>query len=238
MSAQSKKTVSIIDTLHNRELGRDKSYKRNDSFIMVPGIEKRLGESFNDIATHIKALRSAIEAVKLADIQYALRMIFSKIMESYIPEQSCLSLERKQQREVFVALGGMHLLLRLFEKPFSEPDGRSMPASVVNRHSELWNECLMILREVSYSIPTLSEQLFGDKHIVFLFTLLVHRSVFENCVSLLEEILAVRIDTFSLALIPDLFVLIAKFSARQLGHFCRVLSLVLFEPVSTVFDGY
>ena len=48
--------------------------------------------------------------------------------------------------------------------------------------------------------------------------------------SLLEEILAVRIETFSLALVPDLYALIAKFTARQLAHFCRVLSLVLFEP--------
>jgi hypothetical protein len=92
--------------------------------------------------------------------------------------------------------------------------------------------------------------------VVFLFTMLSHRSVFENTVSLLEEVrgttcshippllpqaplppcllhvqvLAVRIDTFSLALVPDLYGLVSKFSARHLAHFCRVLSLVLFEP--------
>lgn len=62
------------------------------------------------------------------------------------------------------------------------------------------------------------------------FTYLRHQSLFDNTMNLLEEILASRTDTFSLALIPKLFSLIRGFSSRQLAHFCRVLSLVLFEP--------
>ena len=199
----------------------------------VPGIERRLDSSFNDISKCVRALSDAIDAVRWTDIQHAVRILFSKMLEVSPPDQSSsVSLGRKQEREVFVALGGMHLLLRLLGKPFCEPDARSMSSSAVNRHSELWNEVLVILREVCYSVPSLSEQLFGNTHIVFFFTMLMHRSIFENSISILEEILAVRIETFSLALVPDLFSLISKFGARHLAHFCRVLSLVLFEPVS------
>jgi Trpc4-associated protein len=199
---------------------------------MIPSVEKRLDSAFNDISRCVKALRIAIEAVKWIDIGHAVRILFSKVLEvSHHPEESSSTANRKrEEREGFIALGGMHLLLRLFEKPFSDPDARSMSSSVINKHTELWNEVLVLLREICYSVPSLSEHLFGNKHIIFLFTLLAHRSVFENSISLLEEILAVRIDTFSLALVPNIYALISKLSTRQLAHFCRVLSLVLFEP--------
>jgi hypothetical protein len=65
---------------------------------------------------------------------------------------------------------------------------------------------------------------------VFFFTMLQHQPLFDNTMNLLEEILATREDTFQLSLIPDFYGLIGKFSARHLAHFCRVLSLVVFEP--------
>ena len=226
------KICSIINTLNDREFGRGRGPALSTILTSVSGIERRIDGSFNDISRCVRTLRVAIEGVRWADIQHAVRVLFSKMLEISLPDQaSSVVLKRKQEREVFVALGGMHLLLKLFEKPFCEPDARIMSPSLVNRHSELWNEVLVILREVCYTIPSLSEQLFDNNHVVFLFTLLVHRSVFENSISMLEEILAVRIETFSLALVPDLFSLISKFGARHLAHFCRVLSLVLFEPV-------
>jgi hypothetical protein len=224
---------SIITVLHDRELGRRRSVTVNDNKILFPDIERRLDNTFNDISKCVRALSCAIDAVKWADIQHAVRILFSKMLEMSLTDQACsVNLKRKQEREVFVALGGMHLLLRLFQKPFCEPDARCMSAAFISKNSELWNEVLVILREVCYTIPTLSEQLFGNDYIIFFFSLLVHRSVFENSISILEEILAVRIETFSLALVPNLFSLISKFSVRHLAHFCRVLSLVLFEPVS------
>ena len=231
-SLENVRTCSIINTLNDRELGRGKGPAFSTGFMSIPGVERRIDCSFNDISKCVNTLRSAIETVNLADIQHSVRILFSKMLEISLPDQATsIILKRKQEREVFVALGGMHLLLKLFEKPFCEPDGRVMSPSLVNRLSELWNEVLVILREVCYTVPSLSEQLFGNSHVVFLFTLLVHRSVFENSISMLEEILAVRIETFSLALVPDLFSLISRFGARHLAHFCRVLSLVLFEPV-------
>ena len=54
--------------------------------------------------------------------------------------------------------------------------------------------------------------------------------MFDDTMNLLEEILASREETFSLLLIPNFFSLVDSFSSRQLAHFCRILSLVLFEP--------
>lgn len=230
---QGVRTSSVLKTLLNRELGSRRRPIATNHGLLVPSIERRLDSTFNDISKCVKALSNAIDSAVWTDIQHAIRMLFSKMLEMSPPDQvNSVNFKRKQEREVFVAIGGMHLLLRLFEKPFCEPDARSMSLSLVHSYSELWNEVLVILREVCYTIPTLSEQLFGNDHIIFFFTLLVHRSVFENSISMLEEILAVRIETFSLALVPKLFSLVSKFSARHLAHFCRVLSLVLFEPVS------
>jgi Trpc4-associated protein len=127
-------------------------------------------------------------------------------------------------------LGGIDLLLRLFNKPFSEPDARQMTPTIFQRRSELWNEVLVILREVAIAIPTISEKIFENSDIVFLFSLLHHQAMFDNTMNLLEEILASRDETFCLLLVPNFFSLVDSFSSRQLAHFCRVLSLVLFEP--------
>ena len=54
--------------------------------------------------------------------------------------------------------------------------------------------------------------------------------MFDDTMNLLEEILASREETFSLLLIPNFFSLVDSFSSRPLSHFCRILSLVLFEP--------
>ena len=139
--------------------------------------------------------------------------------------------EKRQAREIFVALGGTQEIMRLFSKPFmTTNDARKEKSDLFRRRSELWNEILIILREICYALPTLADNIFTKEHITFLFTLLSQSSIFENAMNLLEEILAVRVDVYSLAVIPEFYNLVDKFSVRQLAHFCRVLSLVLFEP--------
>lgn len=133
-------------------------------------------------------------------------------------------------RQMFIHVGGVKQLLRLFYAPYGNEDARKMSSAVIQRRAEFWNEVLVILREVSFSIPSLADNIFSDKELIFLFTLLYHSSVFDNAINLLEEILASRSETFLLGSIPDLFSLLNKFSVRQLAHFCRALSLLLFEP--------
>jgi len=234
-----KEQTNIMSTLRERELGKGRKYggrvmydaTSTSPYLMSSSIEKRINSSFNDVITVVKNLRSAIDKAKWGDIEHAVHLVYHKLTEDTNPDQPYhVKPKSRQEREVFVAVGGMQTILRLFAKPFAEVDARTMPATSFQRYAETWNEMLLILREVSYSIPSLSERVFDQSHVVFLFTMLAHRSVFEHSVSLLEEILAVRIETFSLVLVPDLYTLITKFTPRQLAHFCRVLSLVLFEP--------
>ena len=122
----------------------------------------------------------------------------------------------------------MRLLFQLFASPFAEPIVRRAP--LYSGKQEVWNEVLIILREITIALPSISEKVFDNRDIVFLFSLLHREAMFDDTMNLLEEILASREETFSLLLIPNFFSLVDSFSSRQLAHFCRILSLVLFEP--------
>ncbi|CAM9273885.1 unnamed protein product, partial [Ectocarpus fasciculatus] len=156
---------------------------------------------------------------------------------------------------MFISLGGVNQLLRLFEAPISTADARSMSENGVKRRAEVWNEVMVMLREVMYSTPLLADRVVTSRHIVFIFTMLHHQSVFENSMNLLEEILATILcvylscmvnTTFPqcfvciapfipplshlfLSQVPALYSLVGQFSTRQMAHFCRVLALLLFE---------
>ena len=60
--------------------------------------------------------------------------------------------------------------------------------------------------------------------------MLTHTCVFDHVMNILEEVLAFREDTFNLGLIPHFYSMVETFSSRQLAQFCRVLSLLVFEP--------
>ena len=71
---------------------------------------------------------------------------------------------------------------------------------------DLWNEVLVLMREICFTIPHLSEKVFSKDAIVFLFTLMSHACVFENAATLLEEVLKVRLESFNIGLVPNLYV--------------------------------
>ena len=194
-----KDQTNIMSTLRERELGKGRKYggrvmydaTSTSPYLMCSSIEKRINNSFNDVITVVKNLRAAVEKAKWSDIEHAVHTVYHKLTEETNPEQPYIVKPKsRQEREVFVAVGGMNTILRLFSKPFADLDARTMPTTSFQRYAETWNEMLVILREVSYSIPSLSERVFDQDHVVFLFTMLAHRSVFENSVSWLEEILA------------------------------------------------
>ena len=194
--------------------------------------ERKIDAECRGIIGFTNSLRNAIKSNKWKDISTNVGDIILNLLDnSNINQLFSVTPKKKLQRECFVIYGGIDLLLQLFQPPFvSSTDARKFTTIDVTRKSEVWNEILVILREVSFAIPTLSDKIFNKNQIVFLFTLLHHQSVFDNTMNLLEEILATREDTFQLSLIPNFYTLIGRFTARQLSHFCRVLSLLLFEP--------
>lgn len=121
-----------------------------------------------------------------------------KLLDNTNSNSFLVTPKKRFQREFFVGFGGIATLLKLFNKPFSEPDARDIPERKVNEKAEVWNEVLVIIRELTISLPSLSEKLINNNQIVYFFTLLAHPSLFDNAMNLLEEILAARIETFSI----------------------------------------
>lgn len=219
---------NFLGVLHRRELnGRP----RLSTITYGMGISTRLNSTFANVFESIKSLREAVASEKWSNVTFAVGSLLTQMLDHSAPSQLfAVTPARRRQREVFVSLGGVDLLLKLFAKPFNDPDARMINAVIFKKRAEVMNEVLVILREISYAIPTFAENYFSNNHIVFLFTLLHHQSVFENSMNLLEEILAMKLDTFLLGSVPKVCELIAGFNPRQLAHFCRVLSLLLFEP--------
>ena len=202
------------------------------SFSTLPvAVTRRIDEAHKNITRSIKVLKTALKSKSWRQIENAVELIILKLLDSHNPDALfALTPSKRLERELFVQFGGMQLLLEVLEPPLSKPDARDMPPSQIQRHVELWNEVLVLLREVCFAAPSLADCVFSDQHLVFLFTLLSHDFVFENTMSLLEEVLAVRQEAFCLRLVPNLYDLLGSFSTRRLAHFCRVLALLLFEP--------
>ena len=224
----------MVKKLYRRDIGRIRSISRQ----LPSTVEKRIENEFSKTVSSVNCLKQALESRSEMEIEYVVGDILANFLEGLshastggnTREAARKSMIKKQQRELFVSLGGMDLLLKLISPPFVPADARSIAKERVSRQSDLWNEILVIFREMITSVPSLPDLFFATHHVVFLFTLLSHSSVFDNTMNALEELLAVREDTFSLASIPRFYSLIRGLSARQLAHFCRVLSLVVFEP--------
>lgn len=90
---------------------------------------------------------------------------------------------------------------------------------------------MAILRELCFTHPQVGEWLgANDTFIVFLFSLLGEAKTFDAAIGLLEEVLGAKTDTFDLSLVPEFNALVRGMSKGQLGIFCRVLAMVVFEP--------
>lgn len=225
----------LIGNLYQRDIGR---IRRSLHHNLPTSVNKRIDHEFSKTISLIRSLEEALKSRSDNDIEYAVGDILSYMLEGMTNSNSSSNsrqsayqnLLKKQQRELFISFGGMDSLLKLISPPLVPVDARLIAKDKISRQSDLWNEILVIFREMIMSIPSTADLFFTNQHIIFLFTLLSHHSVFDNVMNTLEELLAVREDTFSLVTIPRFYSLVRDFSARHLAHFCRVLSLVVFEP--------
>lgn len=67
--------------------------------------------------------------------------------------------------------------------------------------NQVWNDSLVILRELCYSCPELANRLFGTDLVLFLFTLMSQPLFFDHAVGLIEEILADQVSEWMDALL-------------------------------------
>jgi hypothetical protein len=192
----------------------------------------------NQVCTNLDELRSALVILHTTplgiikenawnDIEQAMTRVSDVLLEHH---QIQSGLGKKQEREVFISIGGGRELLKLFEYPFNSTSSTIFVTTILRRHADIWNIALVTLRELCATVSTVGDSIVTTSHIVFLFNLLAHSHVFENTLQLLEEILATRSEVFSLRNVPNIHNIIKVFTTRQLSHFCRVLALLLFEP--------
>jgi hypothetical protein len=199
-------------------------------------ILKRLDTQHPNLVTFMLEFRQAMKSKRFNRMDMAAKQLVNRILNhndthSNPEDLFVITPRKKQEREMFTVLGGIYDILQFMNTPpFGAPDIRNVPPHTISIRSETWNELLIVLREIAYAIPSMPSQVFSVSSIKFFFTLTSQPSVFDNCVQLIEEILSNRNDSFPLILVPNLYKLIEGFPARQLAHFCRLLSLLLFEP--------
>jgi hypothetical protein len=219
---------SLLFVLRSREYGF-KSVSNEHKLLSI--VDKTINSEYGNMIKYLSALKLAMNSKVWDDIDTTFADVMMTILDSTDPEQMYTVTDKKaQQREFFVLSGGLQLLLEFFSPPFVKKDARDMSSITVKQKNEFFNGLLVTLREVAFAVPSLSEKIFDDDHIVFLFTLLSHHSLFDNTMNLLEEIIATRPEVFNLSLVPNLFGLIEKFNSRTLSHFCRLFSMLVFEP--------
>jgi hypothetical protein len=221
----------IIQQLKQREIGKikfidsPKNFKFREDFCEIAKCIEQLDE---EILKKSEILKTSASRASLKIIETNVNKLCLKLMESNYNKSS--ESVRKQFLFYFHQLDGAKVFLKLLSSQFGAGDARNIDNFVVVKYSEIWNEILLILREVAIVLPIISENVFQDSDITFLFTFLAHKSVFDNSLNLLEEILSARSDSFSIVLIPNLFNLLETFTMLRLANFCRILNLILFEP--------
>jgi hypothetical protein len=188
-------SLNVVDYMSMRQCGQ----ARYSAEAAPDFVRRRVDAAYDNMHGLVINLRTAVDRADWIEISSVMGNLLTKLLDT--PRgggRGSADEGSSNDRETFVALGGMHQLRRFLEPPLSPPDARTIPKSNIKARTELWNEVLVLLREICFSTPQLADHLFGRSHLVFLFTLLAHQSVFDNAVHLIEEILAVRDETFCL----------------------------------------
>jgi len=133
---------------------------------------------------------------------------------------------KRQLRETYVSVGGLDVLMILLYPK----DNKRYNTIKIEKYVNTWNQIMVILREIVYSIPTLAATYFSKQHIHILFTMLTVDCIFDGCINLIEEILALKTEALDITEIPNATGLFKLFGTRKLAVLTRVLSLLLFEP--------
>lgn len=224
------KKLSTILFLRNREY-KSKVVFNSIGLNNVKFIKDRIDKTLNKICSFVELTKSAVKSGKWPEITEAVTALVNKLFNLASTEEIFkISKVQRQERDFFIFLGGIEALIKIFSKPyFGMNDARCVSSRFIERKSEFFNEILVILREIVFTIPSYADVIFTDDILVFIFTLLSHSCVFDNAINLLEEVLASRSSGFPLNLIPNVYSLISNFNPRQLAQFCRALSLILFE---------
>jgi hypothetical protein len=221
---------NVLSLLKARELKLDGQNNVLCNISVSNRLEKRIDEQYNNCIKVIKSLNKAVDAKNWDDIEHQIGKVIACLLDEDPRSLFEVTDSKKQRREFFVVYGGLDSLLRTLRFAFKDQDPQNIKSTAITTITETLNEILVVLRELVFSISMRSDKGFDDSQLAFFFSLLSHKKLFDNTMNFVEEVLASREEPFNLSLVTNLFDLLSAFDARQLAHFCRVLSLLLFEP--------
>ncbi|TMW64465.1 hypothetical protein Poli38472_011345 [Pythium oligandrum] len=175
-----------------------------------------------------ECLLRVIHSMRIEEEQHQReRMTSANATKSSVP---VLDLGRQQHRRNVLDRNDVR---SLWEAPSVQNTQEAPPKGrhETGTRKAILNDAMGILRELCYfSLPLAKQLCDKDGLIVYLFELMEDNKFFDNAAGLVEEILAVREDSFDLSRISRFHEIVQSFSSRQLAFFCRVLALVVFEP--------
>ncbi|KAH3761746.1 Short transient receptor potential channel 4-associated protein [Pelomyxa schiedti] len=92
-------------------------------------------------------------------------------------------------------------------------------------------QCFSVMKELLLFVPEVATELRKDYELLqLLFNVMPCNLMFTGCVSLAEELLAVKPGTVSLSDMGSIMTMMSNFDVRELSFFCKVLTHVLFDP--------
>jgi hypothetical protein len=140
-----------------------------------------------------------------------------------------------RRHKEFIWFSGFESILTIFlTHTFSDPKSRPLifnsTISYRDKKKEIFNLCLMIFREMTYTQITFSRILSANDNLIHsLFLSLNEDILFENTLSLLEEIMIHR-GPYAMGDIPNFQKTIEHFSDYQLSFFSRVVITLVADP--------
>ncbi|KAG1698050.1 hypothetical protein DVH05_015533 [Phytophthora capsici] len=199
--------------------------------------EEQLGPTPNESVGHYVALERET-FLRLGGDECLLRVLHSLRQEDQLMHQAAekqpplwstlvLDGERRQKHAVSPRCD----VRALWETPVPVVISTGKNGTDASLRKHILNDTMGILRELCYFSVNLAVQLCDkDGLVVYLFQLMGDVRFFDNASGLVEEILAVREESFDLSRVPNFHAIMQSLSSRQLAFFCRVLALVVFEP--------
>ncbi|KAL3661639.1 hypothetical protein V7S43_013398 [Phytophthora oleae] len=199
--------------------------------------EEQFGPSPDESVSHYVALERET-FLRLGGDECLLRVLHSLRQEDQLLHQTAekqpplwstlvLDGERRQKHAVSPRCD----VRALWETPVPVVISTGKNGTDASLRKHILNDTMGILRELCYFSVNLAVQLCDkDGLVVYLFQLMGDVRFFDNASGLVEEILAVREESFDLSRVPNFHAIMQSLSSRQLAFFCRVLALVVFEP--------
>ena len=230
------KWTNTMELLRRRELGMVPRVAV-DALVGKTYIQRRIDESSSRLYKLVSQLRRAIDPnrTKKVDALMTVEMVntaaeFLKTTEADMQSPDDKSLLRVQiwMRD-FVSLGGMEIVLSVFEEPhtYMPFDARNKDSKQVSSESEFWTPLLYFLKDFLYYtalVGSIPGMYVSTDCITQLFTMAAHDRYSSLALSCADLAMGYTREIFDLSRVPRVHALIRRMSTRDMAVFTQCMS--------------